>query len=263
MRQAARIARYAVVDVLRNRWVAGYFVFFLVTTDLLLRLTGTGPRTLASLLSLVVLLIPLVTIVFVTIYWHGAREFTELLLTQPVDRPALFHGLFAGVVGPLCAAFVAGVSLPLLLHRAIGADHAGTLALLLFSGVALTGVFAALAVLIAGLVEDRLRGLGSALGVWLLMAVAYDGLLVLITVALKDRPLGPALLGLTLLNPIDIARVILVLRVDAAAIAGATGALFQRHLGGVAGTALAIAALLVWTLVPGLLALRAFRKRDF
>ena len=116
MKTTMRIMRPVVRDVLRNRRILAYFLFFVGATD-----------ALVSLLNLVLLLIPLVTIVFGTIYWHGAREFNELLLTQPVARHRLFHGLFAGLVVPLSAAFVLGVSIPLLLHRAVGVDHVSVL----------------------------------------------------------------------------------------------------------------------------------------
>jgi Cu-processing system permease protein len=126
------------LDVLRNRWIVGYALFFLVVTDALLRLDGTGARALVSLLNVVLLLVPLVTIVFGTMYWHGAREFNELLLTQPIDRSSLFHGLFAGLVLPLSAAFVAGVSIPFVVHGAL--ENPGSFLLLLLAGVALTAV---------------------------------------------------------------------------------------------------------------------------
>ncbi len=263
MSPVLRIVKYVLLDVLRNRWVIGYFVFFLLASDVLLRLGGTGPRAMVSLINLVLLLIPLVTIVFGTIYWHGQREFNQLLLTQPVDRPALFHGLFAGLVFPLSAAFVGGVTIPLLLHRAVGPESAGTLLLLLAAGVALTAVFGAIAVLIAGLVEDRLRGLGAALGVWLLMAVVYDGLLLWIAVTFRNHPIEQPLLVLSFANPVDLARVLLLLHLDVAALMGATGSVFSKALGGPAGTAAALGGLALWTLVPGLFALRAFKRRDF
>jgi Cu-processing system permease protein len=251
MNAIGKIARHVVLDVLRNRWVIAYALFFLVATDVLLRLAGSGPRALLSLLNIVVLLIPLVTIVFVTIYWHSAREFNELLLTQPIARSTLFHGLLAGT------------ALPLLLHRAVDPQTAPLLLMMLAAGVALTAVFAAIAVLIGGVVEDRLRGLGIALGVWLLLTVAWDGGVLWVAMAFQDYPLEGAMLGLTFANPVDLARTMLVLRFDVAALMGYTGAVFQKTLGGASGTALAVAGLAFWTLVPGLFALRAFKRRDF
>ncbi|MBV6522422.1 MAG: hypothetical protein MNPFHGCM_02570 [Gemmatimonadaceae bacterium] len=263
MKDILKIVRYELANVARNRWVIAYAVFFFVVSDVLLRLGGDAPRALLSLLNVVILLIPLVTIVFGTIYWHSSREFTELLLTQPVERRAIFHGLFAGLVVPLSAAFVLGVSVPLVLHRAIDAQTVTPLLLMLGSGVALTAIFGAIAVLIGGLVDDRLRGLGIALGTWLLLTVAYDGLVMAASVMFADYPLEGPMLALTFLNPIDLARVLLVLRFDIAALMGYTGAVFLQWLGGVRGTVLAAAGLLAWTLVPGLLALRAFKRKDF
>lgn len=263
MRTIAKIVRFELANVARNRWVIAYAAFFFVVSDVLLRLGGSAPRALLSLLNVVLLLIPLVTIVFGTIYWHSSREFTELLLTQPVQRSALYHGLFAGLVLPLSAAFAIGITVPLALHRAITAETVIPLALMLVAGVALTAIFGALAVLIGGLVEDRLRGLGVALGAWLLLTVAYDGLVLTVTMAFADYPLEGPMLALTFLNPIDLARVLLVLRFDVSALMGYTGAVFARIFGGSSGTLLAITGLVVWMLVPGLFALRAFKRKDF
>jgi Cu-processing system permease protein len=263
MRDILKIVRYELENVVRNRWVIAYGLFFLVVTDVLLRLGGTGPRALLSLLNVVLLLIPLVTIVFGTIYWHGAREFTELLLAQPVARRSLFHGLFAGLVLPLSAAFVAGTTIPLVLHRAVTSDTASLLLLMLIAGVALTGIFGAIAVLIGGLVEDRLKGLGIALGVWLALGVLYDGAVLLASVIFADYPLEGPLLAMAFANPIDLARVLLVVRFDIAALMGHTGAVYNNVLGSGAGSLAALAGLGLWMLAPGLLALRAFKKKDF
>ena len=261
MKTVTRIMRYVLLDVLRNRWVLGYALFFLVATDALLRLDGTGARAIISLLNLVLLLVPLVTIVFGTMYWHGAREFNELLLTQPIDRTSLFHGLFAGLVVPLSAAFVVGVSVPFAVHGAM--DNVGALLLLLAAGIALTGVFGAVAILVSGLSADRLRGLAIALSIWLATTVLYDGFILWFTMAFRDVPLERPLLALTLANPVDLARVMLLLQLDAASMMGATAAVFQRAFAGTVGMTIALLGLSFWALVPGILALRAFRRRDF
>ena len=261
MKTATRIMRYVLLDVLRNRWVLGYGLFFLVATDALLRLDGTGARAIVSLLNLVLLLVPLVTIVFGAMYWHGAREFNELLLTQPIDRTSLFHGLFAGLVVPLSAAFVVGVSVPFAVHGAL--DSRGALLLLLAAGIALTCVFGAIAILVSGLSTDRLRGLAIALSIWLGTTVLYDGFVLWFTMAFRDLAIERPLLALTMANPVDLARVMLLLQLDAASLQGATAAVFQRAFSGTAGLTTALFALSLWALIPGYLALRAFRRRDF
>lgn len=261
MKTVTRIMRYVLLDVLRNRWIIGYALFFLVATDAFLRMDGAGARAIVSLLNLVLLLVPLVTIVFGTMYWHSAREFNELLLTQPVDRNSLFHGLFAGLVLPLSAAFAVGVTLPFLGHGAL--DDVGALAVLLLTGVTLTAVFGALAILVTGLFADRMKSLAVSLSIWLVATVLYDGFVLWFTIAFRDIALERPLLALTLANPVDLARVLLLLQLDTAALTGVTAAVFQRVFNGALGMTIAFLALASWALIPGLLALRAFRRRDF
>ena len=101
----------------------GLRAFFLVLTDALLRFGGGGTRALLSLVDIVLFVVPLVTLVLGTIYLYNAREFTELLLAQPVRRRAVFGGLYIGLVLPLMLAFVGGVGVPFALRG--GSRRAG------------------------------------------------------------------------------------------------------------------------------------------
>jgi Cu-processing system permease protein len=67
MRVITKVAGYEIRDVLRSRWLIGYTIFFLVITDALFRFGGGGEKALLSLVSLVLFVIPLVTIVFSTV----------------------------------------------------------------------------------------------------------------------------------------------------------------------------------------------------
>jgi Cu-processing system permease protein len=260
---AAKVAWYETSNVARSRWLLAYALFFLVTTDALLRFGGGGGRALLSLVSVVLFVIPLVGLVFGTTYLYDAREFTELLLAQPVGRGRLFAGLFAGLALPLSAAFALGVALPFAWHGVEDPGQLVTLLVLGGTGVALTLAFVALAFLIALHSDDKVRGLGLAIGVWLALALLYDGVVLLGVAILADYPIERPLLGLMLANPIDLARVLLLLRFDAGAVQGYTGAVFARFFGSGAGAAVAASALLLWAAVPAALGLRAFRRRDF
>ena len=105
MTTTAKIIRYELRDVLRSRSLIAYAWFFLLVMEALLRF-GDGAKAAVSLMNIVLLLIPLVSVVFGTMYLYGAREFTELLLAQPVHRAQLFAGQFLGLAIPLSAAFV-------------------------------------------------------------------------------------------------------------------------------------------------------------
>ena len=108
-----------------------------------------------------------------------------------------------------------------------------------------------------------MRGLGAAVGLWLALTLLYDGLVLLAAFALADYPLERPMLALMLANPVDLARVLLLLRLDVSAPMGYTGAVFERFFGSAGGAALAAGALALWVAVPAMLGARAFRRKDF
>ncbi|HJP58205.1 MAG TPA: hypothetical protein VJ847_14370 [Gemmatimonadales bacterium] len=256
-----RVARCQLRDVARSRWVIAYALFFAAITDALIRFGGGGERAMLSLVDIVLFVVPLVTLVFGTTYLYNAREFVELILAQPVRRGAVFGGLYLGLAVPLSLGFAAGVGLPFLFHGAT--DAYAQLGALVGVGVLLTLVFSAVALLIAIRADDRLRGVALAIGAWLLMAVVYDGLVLLAVSLFADYPLERPLLAAMLANPVDLARVALLLRFDTAALLGYTGAVLRQVLGGPAGMLLALGALVLWAAAPLALAARAFARRDF
>ena len=262
MNTILKVLKYQARDAVRSRWLIAYAIFFMLVTDGLLRFSGDPMKAQLSLVSVVLFLVPLVSIVFGTIYLYNAREFIELLLAQPVNRKHMYGGLYLGLTLPLALAVVAGLGTPFLLH---GVDESarGALAMLLLFGVVLTCVFTAMAALIAVRCEDRLRGLGAAISVWLLLTVVYDGFVLFILAVFSSQSLEHATLGLMMANPIDIARVALLLHFDGAAMMGYTGAVFLKFFGGAEGIAITTAALALWVSAPIALGMRVFQRKDF
>jgi Cu-processing system permease protein len=232
-------------------------------TQLLLQFGGSGERALLSLLNVVLLLLPLVSVIFGTLYVYNAREFIELLLAQPVGRGALYAGLFGGLALPMAGAFLFAVGVPLVLQGGNDPEYLRHCAMLLAAGALLTLVYTAFSLCIAVLIEDRARGLGAALLVWLATALLYDGLVLLVTQWFGNYPLEAPLLALVFLNPIDLARVLLLLTFDNSALMGYTGAVYAKFFHEGAGTFLAFGMLLVCIAVPLLVGLRWFRRKDF
>lgn len=259
---AFRLLRYELKDVLRSRWALAYTGFFLLVTDAFFRFSGGGEQVVLSLINVVLILIPLVSLVFGVGYLYNAREFTELMLAQPVRRRDLFAALYGGLVVPLALGFVLGVGLPFLWHGA-AVIHAAPLLRLLLAGVLLTAAFLALAFLLAVRFDDRVKGLGVALGLWLGMAVLYDGVVLLVAYTFSAYPLETPMIMLASLNPISLARVLLLLSIDVAALLGYTGAAFERFFGTALGTVLALGMLGVWVAVPLAIAQRRFARKDF
>jgi Cu-processing system permease protein len=259
----AKIFKYELSDVLRSRWVLAYGAFFLVVTDALFRFGGGSSQVLLSLLNVVLILIPLVCTVFGTMYFYNAREFTELMLAQPVQRASLFVGLYAGLALPLAVSYGLGVALPFLWHGVSAGGVGTTLALMVGVGMLLTFVFTALAYLVAVVFQDRVRGLAVAVLAWLVFAIVYDGLVLAVANAFSAYPLEKPMLALSMFNPVDLARIVLLLQFDIAALMGYTGAVFEQFFGSGLGMALSFGALGLWLVVPLLLGRWRFAKKDF
>ena len=259
---AARIARYGFRDVARGRWILAYGLILFAITQALVSFEGDVTRAAAGLVNVTLLVTPLVGLLFGTLYVYGARDFNRLLLSQPVGRPELFAGLYAGVAMPLVAAELLGLGLPLLVGSiSRDAGIGGPLRLLLVI-TALTLVSLSLAFLVAMTVRDRAAGMGAAILLWLGLTVLYDGLFAAAAVALPHALLEMPALVATLLNPVDTVRVLLLMEFDAAALMGYTGAVFRGFFGGTTGLAVACAALAAWVVVPLLAARRRFRHAD-
>lgn len=259
MSRAREVLAYQLSDVLRRRWILGYGLFFLLATEALVWLGGGGVRAAASLMDVILLIVPLVAITFAALYVYNAQGFLELLISQPVSRHDLFAGTWAGLVIPLVGAFVIGTGAPLLLS---GGTPSVILALL-GSGTALTIVFVAMGLLIAAVISDRIKGLGFALGIWLFLTTLFDGLVLLVIAGLGAQAATAPVLAVIALNPIDLVRLLLLTQLDAPALMGYTDAVAQRFLGGTTGVVATVGLLAIWCAIPTTLGRRAFERRDW
>ena len=262
MNATAKVVRYEVQNVLRGKALVAYGLFFFAATLGLLRLGGGVERALPSLANVVLLAVPLVSLLVTTVFLYDGRAFTELLLSHPVGRPTLFGGLYLGLALPLTAMFVLGAGVPLIFFGG-SADRVGPVLLLLASGALLTAVFTALGFWVAFSVGEAARGLAAALILWLVFSLVYDGVVLMASHTLAAYPLERPMLAAMLLNPVDLARVMILMAVDASALLGYTGAVFQDFFGGVWGMLAASASLVAWVAAPYALALRRFQRMDF
>lgn len=252
-----KIAKYVLYDILRNRIVLGYAAFLFVAAITFFNLEGDGTKSIMSLLNIVLIMAPLVSVIFSTIHFYNSYEFIELLVAQPVSRRTILGAEYAGVGGALVAAFLFGIGLPVMVFAP---DSRGFT--LLAAGVLLTLVFVSLAFLAAVLTRDKARGIGLSLLLWFCFSILYDGLVLVLLFAFSDYPLEKPTLVLTFLNPVDLSRILMLLQLDVSALMGYTGAVFNEFLGSTAGVALAYACLGLWVVLPMVWAERVFRKKD-
>ncbi len=252
-----RIIKYVLYDILQNRIVIGYTLFLLLVSIGLFNLSDDPTKGLASLLNIILIVTPLVSIVFSTIHFYNASEFIELLAAQPIRRSVILWSEFVGLAAALKLAVLIGIGIPVLLFAPNGIGLS-----LVIVAAGLSVVFVSIALLAAVMTRDKAKGIGVALLLWFYFALLYDALVLILMFAFSDYPLEKAMLAFVSLNPIDLARVVVLLQMDISALMGYTGALFQEFLGNGWGIAFAVFLLLLWIGMPIWVAVRVFGRKD-
>jgi Cu-processing system permease protein len=252
-----KLSRYVLYDILRSKVVIAYTVFLLVVSFSLFQLEENHSKAILSLLNIVLIVVPLISMIFTTIHYYNSYEFIELMLSQPLSRTRILLSEYSGVTLSLLSAFFIGVGLPVLMFSF---DETGMA--LLFTGAALTMVFTSIAFLAAVKARDKARGIGAALLLWFYFALIYDGLVLLILFAFSDYPMEKFTLLLSALNPIDLGRIFIMLKMDVSALMGYTGALYKDFFGSGTGILFTAGIMLLWAAVPLWLAVRSFKGKD-
>ena len=146
-------------------------------------------------------------------YYYNSKEFTELLLAQPIPRSSIFLGQYLGVASSLTFSLVFGLGIPFVLYGLFKSEAIFDFSLLLVTGAFLTLIFTALAFNIAISNENKIKGFGYAVLLWLFLAVIYDGLFLMSLIVFEEYPLDNFSLVATMLNPIDLSRTLILLEI--------------------------------------------------
>lgn len=252
-----KLTKYVLYDILRSKIILAYTLFLLVLSVSMFQMEENSSKAMLSLLNIVLIVLPLVSLVFTTIHYYNSYEFIELMSSQPMSRSRIFLSEYAGVSFSLLSAFLAGVGIPVLIFAADATGYA-----LLFTGFCLTLVFTSIAFLASVIARDKARGIGFALLLWFYFALIYDGLVMIILFSFSDYPLEKLTLLLSALNPVDLGRIFIMLKMDISALMGYTGALYKDFFGSGTGILFTAGIMVIWIIVPAWLALRRFRKKD-
>ena len=252
-----KIARFILFDILKNKIVILYTILLFIISWSVLGLDNNYTKATLSLLNVVLLVVPLVSIIFSTIYVYNSSQFIELLLSQPVPRGKVWFNLFLGLSTALILAFLIGCGIPILLYSSIQTGIS-----LLITGVFLSIIFTSLAMLTAIMSRDRAKGIGVSIFIWMFFAIIYDGILLVLMFQFADYPIEGIMATVAAVNPIGLSRIFVLLQLDVAAMLGQAGAIFRQVFGSGGGMIISIVILAIWTLVPFLWSLIMFNKKD-
>lgn len=252
-----KIIKYVITDILRNRIVIVYTLFLLASSLTVFSLEDNNSKGLLSLLNIILIVVPLVSIIFSTIYVYNSAEFIELLVSQPLKRKSIWLSIFTGLAASLSLSFFIGAGLPIIIYQPsmIGIT-------MILSGIVLSIIFVAIALLGTVRTRDKAKGIGVAIMLWLYFSLLFDGFVLFLLFQFSDYPLEKPMIGISALNPIDLARILILLQLDVSAMMGYTGAVFKDFFGTYPGLLFSCVVLLTWIVLPLWSSTRKFKSKD-
>lgn len=252
-----KLLKYVIVDLVQNKIVLIYTALLLVISLSIFNLENNASKGMLSLLNIILIIVPLICIIFSTIYIYNSAEFIEVLVSQPLKRKTIWLSLFSGLSSSLSLAFFIGAGIPILLYHA---DVTGFM--MIATGLFLTVVFVSIAMLAAGLTRDKAKGIGVSIMIWLYLSLIFDALVLFLLFQFQDYPLEKIMIVFSFLNPIDLGRIQILLQMDISALMGYTGAIFRDFFGNNTGITLSFLGLFVWIIFPLIISLKKFKEKD-
>lgn len=252
-----RIVKFIVLDILKNKIILVYSLLLAILAWSVFSLEDNSSKGLLTLLNVILLTVPLVSVIFSTIYVYNSSEFIELLLSQPIQRKKIWRSLFFGLSFSLVLSFLIGAGIPILLFAPNSVGLMMTVV-----GCLVTIIFTSIALLSSIVTRDKAKGIGISIILWLFFSLLFDGLVLFLLFQLSDYPIEKAMIPVTALNPIDLARILILLHMDVSAMMGYTGAIFKDFFGTSSGISVAFGVLSLWIFIPFRLSLLKFKRKD-
>lgn len=274
MKSILTLANHELRASLRNRWFLLYALIFTVLAVALssLSLSGAGTfgfagfgRTAASLINLVLLIVPLMGLTIGAQSLANERESGTLayLLAQPVGRLEVLMGKLLGLGMALLAALLVGFGLAAaLIAWQGGLVEAGRYALLVGFSLLLALVSLSMGIALSAWSRSAALATGLALFAWLTLVFLGD-LGLMGTSMTMELDIG-ALFTMTLLNPLQVFKIATVNGLRASLeVLGPAGIYATRTYGDVL-MPLLTATLFLWILISmGIAYLRFRMEGDF
>ncbi|HEX9423966.1 MAG TPA: ABC transporter permease subunit [Pyrinomonadaceae bacterium] len=267
------IARQELVINIRNRWTivfAGVFGVLVLAISYFGLVTGGAvgfqgfARTSASLLNMVLYIIPLVALTMGTLSFTSEKSASELLFSQPITRGEILVGKFLGLFASIFTATLIGFGLAgIIIAAQAGSEGALRYPAFIGFSLLLALIFLSLSTFISAVCRRKTKAFGVALFVWFFFVLFYDLIVIGATFLFKERTANAFIFGSLFGNPVDMVRVASLMTLNGKDIFGAGGAALLRFLGGEGlSIVLLLVALSIWVVAPLFFAQRLLKHQD-
>ncbi|NIP29787.1 MAG: ABC transporter permease subunit [Candidatus Dadabacteria bacterium] len=265
------ISKKEVKDSFQNRWfviftaafsVLAFLLAYVGTRDLgFYEISGFG-RTTASLINLVLMLIPLMGLMLGSITISAEREKGTLhyLLSHPISKKEIFIGKYSGLLFSLIFTITIGFALGgiAILFKSGTSDITKYILDLLITLI-LASCVLSIGILISVCTRRISKSIGIAIFVWFFLIILSD-LGIIGSVILFNLGIEPTFF-ISLLNPTEIYKILSVLVLSSRfEILGPVGIYILNAFGRFGSVAILTTVLLVWSAAPLILAYLYFCK---
>jgi len=212
----------------RNPWAYSFLALFTLFSLALLLVQSQNSlegytHTTGSMLNLILYLLPLMTLLLGSFAVTAEKEEGgwALLSTYAMSTFSFMLGKFVGLLLVLMVIVIFGYGVAGVLGALLGSGF--TLSSLLFFlafSLLLVFLFLGLAIWIGTLSRNRWQALTIGVGVWFVFIIGWPTLLIAVLGALPYLWIKPALVVLTFLNPAELVRIFMVVRMGGGSIFG-------------------------------------------
>lgn len=260
---------------MRSRWTQIFAVVFAILAS---GVAGAGyiisgghgvqdfARTSASLVHLVVLIVPLISLMLGVLSLSLERGAAEVVFALPVARRTILAGRLFGLFLALALAQSFGFGLAgVVVWLQAGPEGLGAFLTVLAASLVATAIFLALAALLSAdaFGRRRTRALALAIVTWLVCEVFVDLAALGVATFLPSGAASRLIIGANLLNPVGALRTGALLLVEGTGAFGAASLALLRFTHGPLGaTALFALSLGFWIVLPSILACRRLERTD-
>lgn len=261
------------LESLRNRWIQIFIALFFGLSSFIIFIGSQNPsgvgfesfnRTTASLLNLVIFLVPVLTLLLGSMSLSGEKEqgTLNLLLSKPINGTELILGKYFGLAAAVVLSILLGFGLTgTFLAFQVSVQDARTFFVILFLSMILSLAFLSLSILISVWAERRMSAVISAVLVWFVMIILYDFLLMGAAAWLQGKALLYFLLFAILLNPADSLRIYAIMQMDGQSVFGPAVVELSRLLNQQSIEVLLLFTILLWMIFPMIAAIYLFNRR--
>lgn len=267
------IARKELRDALHNRWFLLYTLAFIGLSLGLsyLAMSGSGiagfagfGRTAASLINLVLLIVPLMalTVGAQSLAGEQERKTMAYLLAQPITRLEVYVGKYLGLTMSLFASLVLGFGISGLVLALGGSGAADPLSYLTLVALAFALCLVMLSVGFLVSALTRRAGVAVGVGLFLWLAFVFLGDLGMMGTAVVMRMPINGLFWLSLANPLQVFKMAAILNINATLDVLGPAGIFAMQEYGRALPLIFVGVLAIWAVVPGVAAYVRFAMRN-